>query len=230
MKILKFVTICAMIIMIQSCNSQKKESKKEEQKQESKNSNQVSFDLINIKLSEKIADLLKVVNMSFKNNEETDALTLFTNKKFESTSSKFLRFDNILLNGKDDNQVNNVIFHYGEDSGIVGMYQLNIFSKAEIDNLTGKLNINLGKTIFQTQKSGNVSDIINGEMKESKVKFDEKIFIWSKKDLIYYFFVQVTYDKKIKYKSNLFVIKKQKTWIDFIGSLGFQDINQSLKN
>ena len=67
-------------------------------------------------------------------------------------------------------------------------------------------------------------------MKESKVKFDEKIFIWSKKDLIYYFFVQVTYDKKIKYKSNLFVIKKQKTWIDFIGSLGFQDINQSLKN
>ena len=229
MKMLKTIIICLVSIIIQSCNSQKKDKVNEQQEKVLNNQAQVPFDLINIKLNENIKDILNKVDLTFKNNEETDAFTLFTNQKFESTSSKVLIFDKIALSGKNNNQNNNVIFHYSEEDSIVKMYQVNIFSKQETESLQEKLNSKFGKTIFQNQKSGNVSDIIDGEMKQTNIKFDEKVRIWSNENLIYYFFTQITYNDNVEYKSNLFVLKKQKEWVDFIGGLGYQDINQSLK-
>lgn len=229
MKMLKTIIICLVSIMIQSCNSQKKDKVNEQQEKILNNQVQVPFDLINIKLEENIKDVLNTIDMCFKDNEETDAFTLFTNQKFESTKSKVLAFDKIALSGKNDNQNNNVIFHYSEEDSIIKMYQVNIFSKQETESLEEKLNSKFGKTIFQNQKSGNVSDIVDGEMKQTNIKFDEKVAIWSNKNLIYYFFTQIRYNKSIEYKSNLFVLKKQKEWVDFIGGLGYQDINQSLK-
>lgn len=226
---LKITIICLVSIMIQSCNSQNKNKVKEQQEKALKNQVQVPFDLINIKLEENIKDVLNTVDMSFKDNEETDAFTLFTNQKFESTASKVLVFDKIALSGKNNNQNNNVIFHYSEEDSIIKMYQVNILTKQETESLTEKLSSKFGKTIFQNQKSGNVSDIVDGVMKQTNMKFDEKVAIWSNKDLIYYFFTQIIYNNNVECKSNLFVLKKQKEWVDFIGGLGYQDINQSLK-
>lgn len=202
---------------------------KEQQEKVISNQVQLPFDLINIKLEANIKDVLKTVDMTFKDNQETDAFTLFTNQKFESSSSKLLIFDKIALSGKNNNQINNVIFHFSKEDSIIKMYQVNIFTKLETESITEKLSSKFGKAIFQNQKSGNVSDIVDGEMKQTNIKFDEKVAIWSNENLIYYFFTQITYNNNVEYNSNLFVLKKQKEWVDFIGGLGYQDINQSLK-
>lgn len=233
MKNAKLLSIFLVSIILQSCNSQTKNKLEKNMK---KSEISKPFDLSNLTLNEDITDILSFVNLSKKDTIKNDVLTLMGNERLVFNSEKLLVFNKIELVNKNSNGTNSIIFHYGkidpeigvlnnEKNNIIGMYQINLYSENEIQNLLKNLNLILGKAVFEKETNGNVSDIKDNALIETKEKFKENAFIWKNKDLIYYCFKKYSsIDKnQLQNSISLFVFNKNnKEWIGFISGLGYQ--------
>ena len=166
MKKAKLLLIFLVLIILQSCNSQT--AKKEKEMKKSTISK--PFDLVNLTLNEDINDILSSVNLSQKDTVKNNEVTLIGNERLVFDSDKLLIFNKIKLANKNNFETNSVIFHYGkidpeigalnnEKNNIVGMYQINLYSENEIQNLLQNLNLSLGKGFFEKEINGNTSDI-----------------------------------------------------------------------
>jgi hypothetical protein len=239
MKKLNFILILLVSIILQSCNSQTKN------KVEKENTPiPLPFDLSNLTLTENIEDIMSAVNLSKNDTIKNDVFTLVGNERIVFSSENILVFNKEKLANNSNLGINNVIFHYGkidpeigaienEQNNIVGMYQINLYSENEIQNLLKNLNLLLGKKIYDKERNGNVSDIKDNSLIETKEKFKENIFIWKNKDLIYYGFKKYSsIDKnQVQNSLSLFVFNKSnKEWIGFISALGYPDIDKCSGN
>lgn len=224
---LNFIVLSFFILTITSCHKKINNKLEKELKK---------IDLANLTLNEDITNILSSVNLSQKDTIKSDALTLMGNERLVFDSEKLLVFNKIELENKNSNGTNSIIFHYGkidpeigvlnnEKNNIVGMYQINLYSENEIQNLLKKLNLILGKATFEKERNGNVSDIKDNTLIETKEKFKENTFIWKNKNLIYYCFKKyLSIDKnQLQNSVSLFVFNKNnKEWIGFISGLGYQ--------
>lgn len=209
MKKVKLLPILLVLILLQSCNSQTKD------KEMKKPAISKPFDLANLTLNEDINDVLLSENLSQKDTIKNDEITLMGNAKLVFNSDKLLIFNKIKLANKNNLGINNVIFHYGkidpeigvlnnEKNNVLGMYQINLYTKIESDKLYNNL-----KLLF-------------GEPKNTYSLGPINTTLWINNNICYYYF---TKDNDDFYKV-LFVYKKNdKEWIDFIGSLGFDTGN-----
>jgi hypothetical protein len=112
------------------------------------------------------------------------------------------------------------------------MYQINLYSENEIQNLLKNLNLILGKEVFEKEKNGNVSDIKDNSLIETKEKFKENTFIWKNKNLVYYCFKKNSFIDKDQLQNSLslFVFNKNNSeWIGFISGLGYQYTEKCLE-
>jgi hypothetical protein len=217
MKKAKLLPIFLLLIILQSCNSQTKDKLEKEMK---KSTVSIPFDVTTLTLNEDINDILSSVNLSKKDTIKNDELTLIGNERLAFDSKKLLTFNKINLASKNSLGTNNIIFHYGkidpeigalnnEKNNILGMYQINLYTKSESDELYNNLILLFGKP-------KNVYSL--GPINTS---------LWINNDLCYYYF---TKDNDDFYRV-LFVYKKSdKEWIDFIGHLGFDSGNLKLVN
>ncbi|MFK7114003.1 lipoprotein [Flavobacterium oreochromis] len=108
----KTTLIITIALVLTSCNFETKKAKLKEEnieKQEA-NSSTNGFDLLNLKFNETITDILKSVKLNLKDNQDTDAMTSFEYKKFETTSNSLL----ILGKEKLAQVSKNTIIHYNE--------------------------------------------------------------------------------------------------------------------
>jgi hypothetical protein len=239
MKKAKLLLIFLVLIILQSCNSQT--AKKEKEMKKSTISK--PFDLVNLTLNEDINDILSSVNLSQKDTVKNNEVTLIGNERLVFDSEKLLIFNKIKLANKNNLGTNSVIFHYGkidpeigalsnEKNNIVGMYQINLYSENEIQNLLKNLNLILGKEVFEKEKNGNVSDIKDNSLIETKEKFKENTFIWKNKNLVYYCFKKNSFIDKDQLQNSLslFVFNKNNSeWIGFISGLGYQYTEKCLE-
>ncbi|MDI9308574.1 MAG: hypothetical protein QM535_00045 [Limnohabitans sp.] len=191
----KIILILTIASVLTSCNSQSKKSNEMNHKKETTIAEFNNYDLINLKFNENINDILKVVKLNLKDNQETDAFTLFGNKKFESKSDSFLLFRNKKLTDKEN--INNIIIHYSKDNNIIGMIQIDLKNQTDLKN---NLIFNLGKS-----------------NKEYHFESITESYYWLKNGNYYYFFQKN--DKDDPY--NVLFIFKDKIWIDFISNLGY---------
>jgi hypothetical protein len=243
MKKSNFILIFLVSIVLQSCNSQTKNKAEKENSPKEKTIIPLPFDLSNLTLTENIEDIMSAVNLSKKDTIKNSELTLVGNERIVFRSENILVFNKEnLANNKLG--INNVIFHYGkidpeigaienEQNSIIGMYQINLYSENEIQNLLKNLNLLLGKKKYDKERNGNVSDIKDNSLIETKEKFKENIFIWKNKDLIYYGFKKYSsIDKnQVQNSLSLFVFNKNnKEWIGFISALGYPDIDKCSGN
>lgn len=217
MKKAKLLPIFLVVIILQSCNSQTKSKLEKEMK---KSEISKPFDLINLNLNEDISDILSCVNLSQRDTVKNGELTLIGNERLAFDSKKLLVFNKINLANNNSLGTNNVILHYGkidpeigtlnnEKNNIIGMYQINLFTKIESNKLVDNLKLSFGepKSIYSL---GSI-----------------KTFIWVNNNICYYYF---TKDNDEFYRV-LFVYKKSDSeWIDFIGSLGFDNGRLKLVN
>jgi hypothetical protein len=209
MKKAKLLTNLLVFILLQSCNSQTKD------KEVKKTAISKPFDLANLTLNEDINDVLLSENLSQKDTIKNDEVTLMGNAKLVFNSDKLLIFNKIKLANKNNLGINRVIFHYGkidpeigvlnnEKNNVLGMYQINLYTKSESDQLYNNLKLLFGKP-KNTYSLGSINT-----------------FLWVNNNICYYYF---TKDNDEFYRV-LFVYKKNdKEWIDFIGSLGFDSGN-----
>ncbi|MEO8237037.1 MAG: hypothetical protein ABI793_00270 [Flavobacterium sp.] len=239
MKKTKLLLIFLVLIILQSCNSQT--TKKEKEMKKSTISK--PFDLANLTLNEDINDILSSVNLSQKDTIKNNEVTLIGNERLVFDSEKLLTFNKIKLANKNNLGTNSVILHYGkidpeigvlsnEKNNIVGMYQINLYSENEIQNLLKNLNLILGKEVFEKERNGNVSDIKDNTLIETKEKFKENTFIWKNKNLVYYCFKKnSSIDKdQLQNSLSLFVFNKNNSeWIGFISGLGYQHTEKCLE-
>lgn len=230
MKKLKLFTIC-IIVVLGSCNSKtnKKDLVQDNEIKEKKMTSLKPFDILNLRLNENIEDVLKSVNCSLNDNEETEAFTVFTYKKFETSSPKFLIIEDKKFSNKTEKFTNNLILHYSEENNTVAMCQISLFTLPEITELLSTLNNRLEKPIYDTEKSGNIQDVINGETIETKIKYDEKVYLWKSNGLIYFCTNKLVKNKKSEYELKLFILKNDPEWINFIGSFGSPYISEAIK-
>lgn len=209
MKKAKLLPILLVLILLQSCNSQTKD------KEMKKPAISKPFDLAHLTLNEDINDVLLSENLSQKDTIKNDEVTLIGNAKLVFNSDKLLIFNKIKLANKNNLGINNVIFHYGkidqeigvlnnEKNNILGMYQINLYTKFESDELYNNLKLLFGKP-KNTYSLGPINTTL-----------------WINNNICYYYF---TKDNDDFYRV-LFVYKKNdKEWVDFIGSLGFDSGN-----
>ncbi|MEL1253913.1 hypothetical protein AAEO57_09005 [Flavobacterium sp. DGU38] len=209
MKKAKLLPILLVLILLQSCNSQTKD------KEMKKPAISKPFDLANLTLNENINDVLLSENLSQKDTIKNDEVTLMGNAKLVFRSDKLLIFNKIKLANKNNLGINNVIFHYGkidpeigvlnnEKNNVLGMYQINLYTKSESDELHNNLKLLFGKP-KNTYSLGPINT-----------------FLWINNNICYYYFTKNNDD----FYRVLFVYKKKdKEWIDFIGSLGFDSGN-----
>lgn len=207
----KTILLAVACIVMQSCNSQTTKKEKEEKKP----SISKPFDLANLTLNENINDVLLSENLSQKDTIKNDEVTLMGNAKLVFNSDKLLIFNKIKLANKNNLGINRVIFHYGkidpeigvlnnEKNNVLGMYQINLYTKSESDQLYDNLKLLFGKP-KNTYSLGPINT-----------------FLWVNNNICYYYF---TKDNDEFYRV-LFVYKKNdKEWVDFIGSLGFDSGN-----
>jgi len=212
MKTTKLLPIFLLLIILQACNSQTKNKLEKDMK---KLEISKPFDLSNLTLNEDIKDILSSVNLSQKDTIKNEELTLIGNKRLVFDSENILAFNKVKLANSSDLGMNNVIFHYGkidpeigaienEQDNIVGMYQINLYTKFEADKLFNNLNILFGKP--------------NTSFTLSSVN----TFLWVNNDICYYYFTR----DDDKFYRVLFVYKKtHKEWINFIRHLGFNGGN-----
>jgi hypothetical protein len=209
MKKAKLLTILLVFILLQSCNSQTKD------KEVKKTAISKPFDLANLTLNEDINDVLLSENLSQKDTIKNDEVTLMGNAKLVFNSDKLLIFNKIKLTNKNDLGINNVIFHYGkidpeigvlnnEKNNVLGMYQINLYTKSESDQLYDNLKLQFGKP-KNTYSLGPINT-----------------FLWVNNNICYYYFTK----NNDEFYRVLFVYKQNdKEWVDFIGSLGFDSGN-----
>ena len=209
MKKAKLLPILLVLILLQSCNSQTKD------KEMKKPAISKPFDLAYLTLNENINDVLLSGNISQKDTIKNDEITLMGNAKLVFNSDKLLIFNKIKLANKNNLGINNVIFHYGkidpeigvlnnEKNNILGMYQINLYTKFESDELYNNLKLLFGKP-KNTYSLGPINTTL-----------------WINNNICYYYFKK---DNDDFYRA-LFVYKKNdKEWVDFIGSLGFDTGN-----
>ena len=207
----KIILITVVSIVMQSCNSQTTKNEKEGKKP----SISKPFDLANLTLNEDINDVLLSENLSQKDTIKNDEVTLMGNAKLVFNSDKLLIFNKIKLANKNNLGINNVIFHYGkidpeigvlnnEKNNVLGMYQINLYTKIESDKLYNNLKLLFGKP-KNTYSLGPINT-----------------FLWINNNICYYYFTKNNDD----FYRVLFVHKKNdKEWVDFIGSLGFDSGN-----
>ena len=200
-----------LLLLLQSCNSQTKNKEVQENEQREKRKTIMPFDLANLTLNEDLNDILSSVSLSQKDTIKNNEVTLIGNERLVFDSEKLLLFNKIKLSNKNNLGTNSVIFHYGkidpeigvlsnEKNNIIGMYQINLYTKIESDELTDNLKLLFGKP-KNTYSLGSINT-----------------FLWVHNDICYYYF---TKDNNEFYRV-LFVYKKSnKEWIDFIGYLGF---------
>ena len=208
---MKSYKLFLILLLLQSCNSQTKNKEVQENEQKEKRKTTMPFDLANLTLNENINDILSSINLSQKDTIKNDQLTLMGNEKLVFDSEKLLVFNKIKLANKSSLGTNSIIFHYGkidpeigvlnnEKNNIIGMYQINLHTKIESDELTDNLKLLFGKP-KNTYSLGSINT-----------------FLWVHNDICYYYFTK----DNDEFYSVLFVYKKSnKEWIDFIGYLGF---------
>lgn len=207
----KIILLTVVCIVMQSCNSQTTKNEKEGKKP----SISKPFDLANLTLNEDITDILSSVDFSKKDTIKNNELTLLGNEKLVFASEKLLVFNKIKIAGKNNLDINNIIFHYGkidpetgvlnnEKNNVLGMYQINLYTKIESDKLVDNLKILFGKP-KNTYSLGSVNT-----------------FLWVNTNMCYYYF---TKDNDDFYRVLFVYKKKDKEWVDFIGSLGFDSGN-----
>lgn len=206
----KIILLTVVSIVMQSCNSQT--TKKEEEK---KPAISKPFDLAKLTLNEDINDVLLSENLSQKDTIKNDEVTLMGNTKLVFSSDKLLIFNKIKLANKNNLGINHVIFHYGkidpeigvlnnEKNNVLGMYQINLYTKSESDQLYNNLNLLFGKP-KNIYRLGPINT-----------------FLWVDNNICYYYF---TKDNDDFYRVLFVYKKKDKEWVDFIGSLGFDSGN-----
>ncbi|KUJ63474.1 hypothetical protein AR687_01935 [Flavobacteriaceae bacterium CRH] len=231
--------IIFLIILLQSCNSQTKNKLEKEIK---KTTISKPLDIASLTLDEDIDDILTSVNLSKKDTIKNDELTLMGNERLVFSSEKLLVFNKIELANNNSNGTNSIVFHYGkidpeigalynEKNNVVGMYQVNLYTENEIQNLLKNLNLILGKATFEKERNGNVSDIKDNNLIETKEKFKENTFIWKNNNLIYYCFKKYSSidNNELQNSVSLFVFNKNnKEWIGFISGLGYQHTENCL--
>ncbi|CAD0003813.1 hypothetical protein [Flavobacterium salmonis] len=205
---IRSIILSLLCIVIQGCNSQ---TKNKSEKVEI----QMPFDLVNLTLKEDIENIMLSVNLSKKDTIKNNELTLLGNEKLVFASEKLLVFNKIKIAGKNNLDINNIIFHYGkidpeigvlnnEKNNVLGMYQINLYTKIESDKLYNNLKLLFGKP-KNTYSLGPINTTL-----------------WINNNICYYYF---TKDNDEFYRV-LFVYKKNdKEWVDFIGSLGFDSGN-----
>lgn len=223
-------TIC-IIFVLGSCNSKtkKKDLIQDNKIKEKKMTNLKPFDLLNLSLNENIQDVLKSANYDLNDNEETDAFTVFTYKKFETSSPKFLIIDEKKFNNKTEKLTNNLILHYSEENNIVAMCQVSLYTLPEITRILSTLNNRMGKPSYNSEKSGNIQDVVNGQTVDTKIKYDEKVYLWKYNGLFYFCTNKLVQNKKLEYELKLFILKNDPEWINFIGSFGSPYIGDAIK-
>ncbi|OWP74428.1 hypothetical protein [Flavobacterium oreochromis] len=220
----KSIIILSMFcfVLLESCNSQTKKNQTKSEKPDMEEPSIKEIDLLNLKYIEKITDILKSSNLDLKEGQETDAPTIFGYKKFESKSSKILKISNKNLSKGD----NKLILHYNEENNVVKLLQIFIYTEDEQKGIIEILNSNLGKTTYQTEKKGNVQDVINGELVDTNVKYREKISCWEKNNIIYF----CSYKTYSNNKNELVLFcfnKNDKDILEFIASFGSPYIKDS---
>ncbi|MFB9109340.1 hypothetical protein [Flavobacterium gyeonganense] len=205
----KLLHIILVLILLQSCNSQTKD------KEMKKPAISKPFDLVNLTLNEDINDVLLSENLSQKDTIKNDEVTLMGNAKLVFRSDKLLIFNKTKLANKNNLGINNVIFHYGkidpeigvlnnEKNNVLGMYQINLYTKFESDELYNNLKLLFGKP-KNTYSLGPINTTL-----------------WINNNICYYYFTKDNHD----FYRVLFVYKKNdREWVDFIGSLGFDSGN-----
>ena len=208
---MKKIILLVAVFVFQSCNSQSTKKEKEVKKP----SISKPFDLAHLTLNEDINDILSSVNLSQNDTIKNDQLALMGNEKLVFDSEKLLVFNKIKLVNKNSLGTNNIIFHYGkidpetgvlnnEKNNVLGMYQINLYTKIESDKLVDNLKILFGKP-KNTYSLGSVNT-----------------FLWVNNNMCYYYF---TKDNDDFYRVLFVYKKKDKEWVDFIGSLGFDSGN-----
>ncbi|OXA94369.1 hypothetical protein [Flavobacterium hercynium] len=212
MKKAKLLPILLVLIILQSCNSQTNKKPEQEMK---KTKVSKPFDLHNLTFDEEITDILSSANLSKKDTVKNEQLTSMGNERLVFESKNLLTFNKTNLANKNSLGTNNVMFHYGkidpeigalnnEKNNIIGMYQINLFTKFESDELSRNLNLLFGKP-KNVYKLGPINT-----------------FLWVNNNICYYYF---TKDNDEFYRV-LFVYKKtDREWVDFIGYLGFDSGN-----
>jgi hypothetical protein len=216
---MKLIPICLVLLMLQSCNSQTKN--KEEQKDQKMVDKSIvlqPFDLANLTMNEDINDILSSVKLSRKDTIKNDNLTSIGNEKLVFDSEKLLIFNGVQLANKNNRGINNVIFHYGkidkeigplfnEKNNIIGMYQINLYTKTESENLLKYLNLK-----FKQPKKYNL--------------MSTNTYLWVNNNICYYYYTFDDTENKTEDDNDacnriLFVYKKSdKEWVGFIGALG----------
>jgi len=211
----KIFLLTVLVILIQSCNSQSKNNIEKENSSVSK-----PFDLNNLTFNEDITDILSAVNLSKRDTLKNEELTLIGNERLVFDSKKLLVFNKINLANKNSLGTNNLMFHYGkvdpeigainnEKNNIIRMYQINLFTKSESDELYNNLNLLFGKP----KNLYNLGPVTT--------------FLWINNNICYYYFIKDDDD----FYRVLFVYKKtDREWINFIGYLGFDRGNLKLVN
>jgi len=167
------------------------------------NNKNAGFDLASCTFTETIQSIDKFsgIKVSTKISAEK---TLAGYERSESNSSELLNYNHSDLSGKFNQLDNKVIFHYKEKDGILGMYELRIYSAAQNNSLVKVLQTKIGVPDLERV----VKDYGNGS--------DFKQTIWVKKDIIYFLLQELNkHDVKV---SNLAVFKKNNT--DFYTLLG----------
>ncbi|OWP74041.1 lipoprotein, partial [Flavobacterium oreochromis] len=194
----KITLIITIALVLTSCNFETKKAKLKEEnieKQEA-NSSTNGFDLLNLKFNETITDILKSVKLNLKDNQDTDAMTSFEYKKFETTSNSLL----ILGKEKLAQVSKNTIIHYNETNNQIGMIQIDFGNQTDLNFLRKNLGVKLGT--------------IKSEYNLESIKS----CFWLNNSGIYYYYFQKN-DKTDPY--NILFVFKDKVWIDFISNLGY---------
>jgi hypothetical protein len=216
---MKLIPICLVLLMLQSCNSQTK-NKEEQKNQKKENKSIVSqpFDLASLTLNEDINEILSSVKLSKKDSIKNDNLTSVGNEKLVFDSEKLLIFNGVQLANKNNHGTNSVIFHYGkidkeigqlfnEKNNIIGMYQINLYTKTESEKLWKYLNLK-----FKEPKKYNL--------------MSTNTYLWINNNICYYYYTFDDKENKTEDDNDgcdriLFVYKKSdKEWVSFIGALG----------
>jgi hypothetical protein len=226
--------LCA--VLLQSCNSQTKN--KAEDKVE-KTSVSLPFDLASLTLNEDINEILSSVKLSKKDTVQSDDLTYLGNERIAFNIDKVLNYKGINLKG--ENNKNNVVFHYGvidseigpvfnERNNILGMYQLNIYTEIEKKTLFEALEKTLNKPVFDTIDEWLEPNIVDNNITLTKNKIKREVYVWKKRDLIYYYFKLEIQNSPQKDICNLFVFNsKHKEWMKLLNAVGYPHLDKILK-
>lgn len=177
-----------------------------------------NFDLSKVNFSEKIETALSSEGIKLADGKSQEQ-TMMGYQTFSSTSSKLLKFNGKDLSGESEMGKNQLILHYSDKDGQIGMYEVKIYSKAAGDELLTALN-SLGKPSFEKAglSDGAVEIDENGNEVKASAQSQKSYKVWENTQSgLAYFLIQTGSGSSLYYELTSLNMKSKasKDWISF---------------